>query len=123
MVARRYAEKPSRRAARRANHSAEIYEREFVRAYGLRLERGWCGRRRDTRGARREESSVAALSEHPYAYYASSSPDGSGLTRPSPCRASRLVGHDALPSTAEYERTESSSGDDGRRVPRSGDGG
>lgn len=28
-------------SVRRANHSTEIYEREFVRAYGSRLERGW----------------------------------------------------------------------------------
>lgn len=36
---------------------------------------------------REKERRVAALSEHPYAYYASSSPDGSGLTRGHPLAA------------------------------------
>lgn len=77
---------------------------------------------REGKERRERERRVAALSEHPYAYYASSSPDGSGLTRGHPLAALE-VRSVAVPSLAEFGRAWPSGGDSGRGEPRANDAG
>lgn len=71
-------------------------------------------------GKERRERRVAALSEHPYAYYASSSPDGSGLTRGHPLAA--LDVRSVARRGAEFGRGWPSAAERRRLGPRGAEG-